>query len=90
MESVISMLNESKLPGTFWWDAVAAFTHVHNRSPTASIASGKTPFELWHKQQPSVAHFRVFGCTAYVHIKKDKRQQLAPHSQKCVIHRLPC
>ena len=47
MESVISMLNESKLPGTFWWDAVAAFTHVHNRSPTASM-----PADIMTKSLP--------------------------------------
>ena len=84
MESVISMLNESRLPGSFWWDAVAAFTHVHNRSPSSSISSGATPYELWHKSKPDVAHFRVFGCTAYVHVKKDKRKQLQSHSEKCV------
>ena len=84
IESVISMLNESKLPGTFWWDAVAAFTHVHNRSPSSSISSGATPYELWHKSKPDVAHFRIFGCTAYVHVKKDKRKQLQSHSEKCV------
>ena len=84
MEAVISMLNESRLPGSFWWDAVAAFTHVHNRSPSASIPAGKTPFELWSDSKPDVSHFRVFGCTSYVHVKKDKRSQLASHTEKCV------
>ena len=46
-----------------------AFTHVHNRCPTAALKSG-TPYELWHKSKPDVAHFRVFGCTSYVHVKK--------------------
>ena len=57
---------------------------MHNRSPSSSISSGATPYELWHKSKPDVAHFRVFGCTAYVHVKKDKRKQLQSHSQKCV------
>ena len=78
------MLNESRLPGSFWWDAVAAFTHIHNRSPSASIPAGKTPFELWSGSKPDVSHFRVFGCTSYVHVKKDKRPQLASHTEKCV------
>ena len=68
MEGIISMLNEAKLPGSFWWDAVAAFVHVHNRSPTAANRS-LTPFQLWHGTKPDVAHFRVFGCTSYVHVK---------------------
>ena len=57
---------------------------MHNRSPSSSISSGATPYELWHKSKPDVAHFRVFGCTAYVHVKKDKRKQLQSHSEKCV------
>ena len=77
------MLNEACLPSSFWWVAVAAFTHVHNRSPTAALKSG-TPYEHWHKSQPDVSHFRVFGCTAYVHVKKDQRKQLQSHTQKCV------
>ena len=83
MEGIIAMLNESKLPGSFWWEAAAAFVHVRNRSPTASLHDS-TPYELWHKSKPDVAHLRVFGCTSYVHIKKDKRKQLDSHTQKCV------
>ena len=82
-EAVISMLSEAHLPPTFWWDAVGAFVHVHNCSPTAALHN-TTPYELWYKSKPDVAHFRVFGCTAYVHIKKDKRKQLQSHTQKCV------
>ncbi|THH09759.1 hypothetical protein EW145_g1773 [Phellinidium pouzarii] len=65
VEGITTMLNEAHLPATFWWDAVAAFVHVHNRSPTSAV-QGKTPFELWHKSKPDVSHFRVFGCTSYV------------------------
>ena len=82
-EGITTMLNEAHLPASFWWDAAAAFVHVHNRSPTSAV-TGKTPYELWNKSKPDVSHFRVFGCTAYVHIKKDKRKQLQSHTQKCV------
>lgn len=75
IEAVISMLNEAKLPGSFWWDAAAAFTHTHNCSPISALC-GFTPFELWHRSKPDVAHFRVFGCTSYVLVKKDKCKQL--------------
>ncbi|THG94269.1 hypothetical protein EW145_g8174 [Phellinidium pouzarii] len=83
VEGITTMLNEAHLPATFWWDAVAAFVHVHNRSPTSAV-QGKTPFELWHKSKPDVSHFRVFGCTSYVHVKKDLHRQLESHTQKCV------
>ena len=83
MEHTIALLNEAKLPGSFWWDALSAYAHVRNCSPTAALSSG-TPYEHWHGSKPDVSHFRVFGCTAYVHIKKDKRAQLQPHTEKCV------
>ena len=34
--------------------------------------------------KPDVSHFRVFGCTSYVNVKKDKRRPLQSHTQKCV------
>ena len=83
MEHTIALLNEAKLPGSFWWDALSAYAHVRNCSPTAALPLG-TPYEHWHGSKPDVSHFRVFGCTAYVHIKKDKRAQLQPHTEKCV------
>ena len=62
---------------------------MHNRSPSAPIPAGKTPFELWSGSKPDVSHFRVFGCTSYVHVKKDKRSQLASHTEKCVFISYP-
>lgn len=70
-EGITTMLNEVHLPASFWWDAAAAFVHIHNCSPTSAVTA-KMPFELWNKSKSDVSHFHVFGCTAYVHIKKDK------------------
>ena len=67
--------------------SIASLTH--NRSPSASIPAGKTPFELWSGSKPDVSHFRVFGCTSYVHVKKDKRPQLTSHTEKCVFISYP-
>ena len=49
-EGITTMLNEAHLPASFWWAAVAAFVHVHNRSPTAAVKKA-TPYELWHKSK---------------------------------------
>ncbi|KAI5115651.1 hypothetical protein M0805_007945, partial [Coniferiporia weirii] len=82
-QSITAMLSESCLPSHFWWDAVTAYVHVRNRSPTSAVKDA-TPFEVWHQKQPDVSHFWVFGCTAYVHIKLDQRKQLQSHTMKCV------
>ena len=33
---------------------------------------------------PDVSLFRVFGCLAYVHVKKDKRTGFSPHMEKAI------
>ena len=43
-----------------------------------------TPYELWHHKKPDVSYLRVWGCTAYVHIQKDKRTGIGSHMEKCV------
>jgi hypothetical protein len=40
--------------------------------------------ECWTGQKPNVAHFRIFGCIAYVHVPNQRRVKLEEKSQKCV------
>jgi transposase InsO family protein len=82
-EHVVAMLKESRLPPSFLGQAVAAYVHIWNRCSTTSLTS-KTPYELWHRKTPDVSHLRVWGCTAYVHIQKDKRTGIGSHMEKCV------
>ena len=82
-EHVVAMLAESRLPPSFLGQAVAAYIHIWNRCSTTSVDS-KTPHELWHRKKPDVSHLRVWGCTAYVHIQKDKRTGIGSHMEKCV------
>lgn len=83
-EGITAMLNEAHLPESFWWDAVAAFVHTRNRSPTSANAKSATPLSLWSKVKPDINHLRVFGCTAYVNLQKDQRGQLEAHYIKCI------
>jgi transposase InsO family protein/predicted RNA binding protein YcfA (HicA-like mRNA interferase family) len=82
-EGITAMLAHSKLPPFMWADAGAAFVHIHNRCPSSAIGF-KTPYELWNGEKPSVAHLRVWGCLAFVHLQKDQRRQLAPHARRCI------
>ncbi|RXW16552.1 hypothetical protein EST38_g9289, partial [Candolleomyces aberdarensis] len=41
-------------------------------------------FEAWFGRKPDLSRFRVFGCTAYVFVQKDKRKKLESHMQKCI------
>lgn len=52
--------------------------------PTSTLTTAGTPYEAWHKQKPDISNFCVFGCTAYVHVQKDKRTGIGSHMQKCI------
>jgi hypothetical protein len=82
-ERVTAMLSESGLPVSFWGECLSAMVYIWNRVPTAPLKS-MTPFEAFFGKKPDVSHLRVWGCTAYVHVQKDKRSPLGPHCEKCV------
>jgi hypothetical protein len=49
--------------------------YTHNICPTRAILN-LTPEEAWSGYKPSVAHMKVFGCTAYAHVPQEKRIKL--------------
>ena len=84
VETVRSMLIDSKLPHKFWAEALATAAYLRNRSPTKAV-DGMTPHEAWTNVKPTVKHVRVFGCDAFVHIPKDERHKLDSKSKKCIL-----
>jgi len=44
-----------------------------------------TPYEMWYGNKPVVAHLRIIGSTAYVHVSKEKRTKLDTHSHKGIM-----
>src|SRR6267142_5546375 len=85
-EGIISMLYESGMPPSFWGEALSSFIHIHNRVTTTALP-GSTPHEALLGIKPDVSILRVWGCTAYVLIQKDKRPlgSLGSHMEKCVL-----
>ena len=84
-EGVISMLYESGMPPSFWGEALSSFIHISNRFSTAAL-QGVTPHEAFIGTKPDLSHLRVWGCTAYVLIQRDKRPlgSLGVHMEKCI------
>ncbi|KAF2349207.1 Ribonuclease H-like domain [Trinorchestia longiramus] len=84
LEAVRAMLSDSKLPKTFWAEAVSTAVYVKNRSPT-SAHKNLTPYQALNGHKPNVQHFRTFGCMAYAHVPKDEREKLDSKSKTCVL-----
>ena len=79
IERVRSIMIEMDIPDYLWPEILKAVVVITNRTATSSL-KGKTPYEEFMDQVepsvnhiPSVAHFRVLGCKAYVQIPVEDR-----------------
>ncbi|MCO5596893.1 hypothetical protein L7F22_050964 [Adiantum nelumboides] len=81
MEMARAMLAHASLPRSYRAEACNTTVYVQNRSPTHALQD-MTPFQAYYGRKPTVSHFRVFGCSAFVHIPKEKRQKLDFKSRK--------
>ena len=79
------MKQAAKLPDEFWAEAINTATYLKNRSPSSVLPRGKTPYEMWWGQKPSIAHVRIFGCLSYAFIPSKFRRKLDPKAEKCLL-----
>ncbi|GJY79576.1 ribonuclease H-like domain-containing protein [Tanacetum coccineum] len=61
IEDARTMLVDSKLPTTFWAEAVNTACYVKNRVLVVK-PHNKTPYELFHGRTPTLSFIRPFGC----------------------------
>nr|KYP45075.1 Retrovirus-related Pol polyprotein from transposon TNT 1-94 [Cajanus cajan] len=66
------MLNKTKLPKYFWFDAINTACHVLNKVLIRPILK-KKPYEIYNGRKPNISYFRVFGCKCFV-LKNGKEQ----------------
>jgi hypothetical protein len=83
MDKARSMLSGVGLAQEFWVEAVDTARYLVNMSPS-SVLVDMTPNEVWSGKNPSVAHLKVFGCDAFVHVPKEKRSKLDKKAVKCI------
>ncbi|GKB46422.1 ribonuclease H-like domain-containing protein, partial [Tanacetum coccineum] len=61
IEAARKMLADSKLPTTFWAEAVSTACYVQNRV-LVTKPHNKTPYELLLGRNPALGFMRLFGC----------------------------
>ncbi|GJV89486.1 retrovirus-related pol polyprotein from transposon TNT 1-94 [Tanacetum coccineum] len=61
IEAARTLLADSKLPTTFWAEAVNTACYVQNRVLVVK-PHNKTPYELFHGRTPTLSFMRAFGC----------------------------
>ena len=72
LEKVRCMLSNAGLGKQLWAETVMYASHLINRLPSAAL-NGKIPLEVWSgKPANDYDTLRVFGSTAYYHVKESK------------------
>ena len=82
VERAITILIDAKLPKSLWAHAFAYMAFVKNRQHSAALPLNQTPFTLRYGCKPHIRDFHRFGCAAWVHIAKHKRDKLAPRAER--------
>ncbi|GKC52815.1 reverse transcriptase domain-containing protein [Tanacetum coccineum] len=65
IEAARTMLADSKLPTTFWAEAVNTACYVQNRVLVVK-PHNKTPYELFLSRKPALGFMRPFGCLVII------------------------
>ena len=81
MDKAQALCLDACLPQSWWEFAVLHAVHPYNQTPIRCLGY-KTPYEALRKSKPSVAHFCVLGCGAYVFLPEEVRvNKLVPKSE---------
>jgi hypothetical protein len=81
MEAVKTMIHDKDIPMHLWAEESRARMYVHNILSHSALGF-KTPEEMFSGKKPKVIHLKIFGCTVFVHIPKEKRTKLDPSGKK--------
>jgi transposase InsO family protein len=80
-----AMLIDSKLPRTYWSEAMMTAVHLIARTPAAGL-NGETPQERMFGAKVDPLVLRPFGCTAYALIPKQTHgSKFEDNARKCVL-----
>ncbi|KAM1354495.1 hypothetical protein PS2_028626 [Malus domestica] len=83
IETSITLLQQAKLPPSFWSFACQTSVYLINRMPTQTLHH-KSPFEVLFGYVPEVNHLRIFGCSCYPLLRPFNSTKLQPRTSKCV------
>jgi hypothetical protein len=66
------LLFQNNIPKIYWSDAVLTATYLINRLPSVKLKN-MSPLEILKERKIDMDHIRVFGCTCFVHIKRNDK-----------------
>lgn len=74
LETVRSLIFQSKLPLKYWGECILTTTYLINRFPSP-LFHNKSPFELFYGSSPHFSHLQTFGCLCFTVMPKSYRDK---------------
>ena len=84
MEATKARLHDQDLPMHLWVEAARTMVYVQNRTPPR-VLENKTPEKVFSGKKLEVSHLKLFSCSMYIHIPKEKRTKLDPSEKKGIL-----
>ncbi|GJZ04147.1 retrovirus-related pol polyprotein from transposon TNT 1-94 [Tanacetum coccineum] len=84
VEAARTMLSASKLPLSFWAEAIATVCYTQNRSIIISN-HGKTAYHIINDRKPSIKHLYIFGCICYITRDGENLDKMKEKGDPCVM-----
>ncbi|GKB00678.1 retrovirus-related pol polyprotein from transposon TNT 1-94 [Tanacetum coccineum] len=84
VEAARTMLSASKLPLSFWAEAVATACYTQSRSIIISTY-GKMAYHIINDRKPSIKHLHIFGCICYITRDGENLDKMKEKGDPCVM-----
>ncbi|GJX87853.1 retrovirus-related pol polyprotein from transposon TNT 1-94 [Tanacetum coccineum] len=84
VEAARTMLSASKLPLSFWAEAVATACYTQNRSIIITT-HGKMAYHIINDRKPSIKHLHIFGCICYITRDGENLDKMKEKGDPCVM-----
>jgi hypothetical protein len=82
-EAMKAMMFDQDLPNSICVEATSTVVYIQNRC-SHSILKDKTLEEVFSGIKPEVGHLRIFVCSVYILVPKEKRTKMEPSGKKGV------
>ncbi|GKE40835.1 retrovirus-related pol polyprotein from transposon TNT 1-94 [Tanacetum coccineum] len=84
VEAAQTMLSASKLPLSFWAEAIATACYTQNRS-IIILTHEKTAYHIINDRKPSIRHLHIFGCTCYLTRDCENLDKMKEKGDPCIL-----
>ncbi|GJX47838.1 retrovirus-related pol polyprotein from transposon TNT 1-94 [Tanacetum coccineum] len=84
VEAARTMLSASKLPLSFWAEAVTTACYTQNSSIIIST-HGKKAYHIINDMKPSMEHLHIFGCICYITRDGENLDKMKEKGDPCVM-----